>query len=751
MKTDEFTQEDKELIQREFEPLRIASLKRCADQEQYELVLKAFDFANKAHYGVRRRSGEPYIIHPIAVARIVVQEIGLGCKSICAALLHDVVEDTDYTVEDIRREFSDRIALLVDGLTKIKTALDSEKGVIEERSQQADNFKRVLLTLNDDARIVLIKLADRLHNMRTIEYMPAYKREKILSETMYIFIPLAHRLGLNNIKSEMENIWLKNKEAQAYADIEKMLAKATLEKGPIIDNFIAPVEKILKDAGFKCRIIKRMKTPYFIWKKMTTKNIPFEEIFDIYAVRIIFEPRTDVDATERDQCWHIFSLITSHYRYKPERTRDWVSAPKLNGYEALHLTLISEGTWIEVQIRSERMNAIAESGVAAHWSYKQSHPEDTIERDRDIDTWIKGVKDILDNPDANALQFLDNFHEELTSGEMFAFTPQGESISIPKGSTALDFAYYIHSAIGNKAIAAKVNMKLVSLSTVLNNGDQVEIITSDNAKPKREWLDFLVTSRARNQVLLSMKSINKDNIQSGIDILKKKLAERNIILQARVIRKLIAYYKMNNKEELYNRIGIGIIDLEDLDDALKSNARKRDVQMWGIKLLSPIKNDGKIDKSKDYLLEEDFDKGTISFHTADCCRPIPGDNVVGVVNGDGSVTIHKTSCEVFTDFAATNGDKIVSVKWSKHFMMSYLTQITIRGIDRIGILNEITKEISLVLEVNIRKIVIEAHDEVFEGYIDLYVHNTDDLDHLMERLGNIRGVESVLRTNIEDE
>ena len=751
MKTDEFTQEDKELIQREFEPLRIASLKRCADQEQYELVLKAFDFANKAHYGVRRRSGEPYIIHPIAVARIVVQEIGLGCKSICAALLHDVVEDTDYTVEDIRREFSDRIALLVDGLTKIKTALDSEKGVIEERSQQADNFKRVLLTLNDDARIVLIKLADRLHNMRTIEYMPAYKREKILSETMYIFIPLAHRLGLNNIKSEMENIWLKNKEAQAYADIEEMLAKATLEKGPIIDNFIAPVEKILKDAGFKCRIIKRMKTPYSIWKKMTTKNIPFEEIFDIYAVRIIFEPRTDVDATERDQCWHIFSLITSHYRYKPERTRDWVSAPKLNGYEALHLTLISEGTWIEVQIRSERMNAIAESGVAAHWSYKQSHPEDTIERDRDIDTWIKGVKDILDNPDANALQFLDNFHEELTSGEMFAFTPQGESISIPKGSTALDFAYYIHSAIGNKAIAAKVNMKLVSLSTVLNNGDQVEIITSDNAKPKREWLDFLVTSRARNQVLLSMKSINKDNIQSGIDILKKKLAERNIILQARVIRKLIAYYKMNNKEELYNRIGIGIIDLEDLDDALKSNARKRDVQMWGIKLLSPIKNDGKIDKSKDYLLEEDFDKGTISFHTADCCRPIPGDNVVGVVNGDGSVTIHKTSCEVFTDFAATNGDKIVSVKWSKHFMMSYLTQITIRGIDRIGILNEITKEISLVLEVNIRKIVIEAHDEVFEGYIDLYVHNTDDLDHLMERLGKIRGVESVLRTNIEDE
>jgi len=751
MKKDEFTQQDKELIQREFEPLRMASLKRCANQEEYELVLKAFDFANKAHYGVRRRSGEPYIIHPIAVARIVVQEINLGCKSICAALLHDVVEDTDYTVEDIRNQFSDRIALLVEGLTKIKTALDSDKRTSEEHSQQAINFKRILLTLNDDARIVLIKLADRLHNMRTIESMPSYKKEKILSETMYIFIPLAHRLGFNNIKSEMENIWLKNKETKAYDNIEKMLAKATLEKGPIIDNFIAPVDRMLKDAGYDFHIIKRMKTPYSIWKKMTAKQIPFDEIYDIYAVRIVFEPKTDNGASERDQCWNIFSLITSRYGYKPERTRDWVSSPKLNGYEALHLTVISEGTWIEVQIRSARMNAIAESGLAAHWTYKKGNPGDTSEYERQMDNMLKGVKDILDNPDPSALQFLDNVHEELTAGEMFAFTPQGESISIPTGSTALDFAYYIHSAIGNSAIAAKVNMRLVSLSTVLHNGDQVEIITSETARPKREWLDFLVTSRARNQVLLSMKSINKDNISTGIDILKRELGKRNIILQARVIRKLMTYYKMNNKEELYNRIGIGLIDLADLDDALKSNARMRDVQMWGIKLLSPLSGNGNIDKSKDYILEEDIDKGTVSFHTADCCRPIPGDNVIGVVNNDGSVTVHKTSCPVFTDFAAINGDKLVSVKWSKHFLMSYLTQIKIRGIDRLGILNEITKEIALVLEVNIRKIVIEAHDEVFEGYIDLYVHNTDDLDRLIERIGKIRGVESVIRTTIGDE
>ena len=742
MKVDEFTQEDKDLIQREFEPLRIASLKRCADQEQYELVLKAFDFANKAHYGVRRRSGEPYIIHPIAVARIVVQEIGLGCKSICAALLHDVVEDTDYTVEDIRNQFSDRIALLVDGLTKIKTALDSDKGVMEERSQQADNFKRILLTLNDDARIVLIKLADRLHNMRTIEYMPAYKREKILSETMYIFIPLAHRLGLNNIKSEMENIWLKNKEAQAYENIEKMLARATQEKGPIIDNFISPVEKLLTDAGFKFHIIKRMKTPYSIWKKMTTKNIPFDEIFDIYAVRIIFEPRTDVEASERDQCWHIFSLITSKYRYKPERTRDWVSSPKLNGYEALHLTLISEGTWIEVQIRSERMNAIAESGVAAHWTYKQSHPTDAYEQERDIDTWIKGVKDILENPDANALQFLDDIHRELITSDIFVFTPTGESRRIPKGATALDFAFSIHSQIGIRAIAAKVNTKLVALSTVLRNGDLVEIITSESVRVNVDWLDILKTASARNAATTAIKEMQGDNVPRGRKKLQDALAERGIQMQTRVMRKLMNYYKITSgKEDFYNKIGMGIIDLDDLDTALKTNAPRRNVQMWGFKLLDS--NSGKI---KERLKDKE-----IAFHTLDCCHPIPGDQVGGVVNDDDSITIHKTSCEEYTNIAATEGNRIVAVRWSKHFMMSYLTRIAIAGIDRMGILNDITNQLSIKLGINLRKISIEAHDEIFEGYIDLYVHDRADIDNIIESFSKINGIEKVSRVDNKDE
>lgn len=742
-----FTEEDDDLIKREFEGLRIASLKRCADQEQYELVIKAFEFANEAHRGVRRRSGEPYILHPIAVAKIVVQEIGLGCKSICAALLHDVVEDTEYTADDIRKIFGDRIALLVDGLTKIKTALDNDN-VTETKSLQAENFKRILLTLNDDVRIVLIKLADRLHNMRTIQYMPEYKREKILSETMYVFIPLAHRLGLYNIKSEMENIWLKNKEPNIYEGIENQLAQVMHEKGEIIDNFIEPVQDILTKAGYKFKIVKRMKTPYSIWRKMETKKIPFNEIFDLYAVRIIFEAKTGF--TEREQCWQIFTLITNKYKYKPERTRDWVNEPKINGYEALHLTVMAGGNWIEVQIRSERMNAIAERGVAAHWAYKKGGDGNTTNSERDLDIWLRYVRDILENPDANALQFLDNFHKELLTSEIYVFTPKGEAKSLAKGSTVLDFAYSIHTAVGNRAIAAKVNLRLVPLSYVLSNGDQVEIITSENSKPKREWLDFLHTNKAKAIVINALKDDTKNNIKDGMQILKTKLAEHNITVQTRVIKKLVDYYKLSGgKEELYNKIGIGIIDLSDLEKALKTNAGTRNVMMWGVKLLNPIKKIGKIDEKEDYILKENMDEGTISFKMAECCHPIPGDNVVGFINDDNSVTIHKKSCSVATDLAATNGDKIVSVKWSKHFMMSYLARISINGIDRLGVINELTKEISLVLGVNIRKILIETHDGIFEGYIDLYVHNTDDLDQLIKSLKKIKGLENVIRTDVK--
>ena len=744
-----FTEEDNKLIEREFEGLRESSLKRCADEEQYKLVLKAFEFANEAHKGVRRRSGEPYILHPIAVAKIVVDEIGLGCKSICAALLHDVVEDTEFTVEDIERLFGQKIASLVDGLTKIKTALDNDnknKWQPNRVSLQAENFRRILVTLNDDVRIVLIKLADRLHNVRTIQFMPEYKRDKILSETMFLFIPLAHRLGLYSIKSEMENIWLKYREPAAYASIVQQLDQIMSERGAAIDDFIAPIRQELDKAGYKYTILKRLKTPYSIWKKMTTKNIPFEQIFDIYAVRIIFEPQGNF--TEREQCWYIFSMITGLYSYKPDRTRDWVDNPKANGYEALHLTVMSNaGTWVEVQIRSERMNSIAERGIAAHWLYKDAGVGGR--GDTEIDRWIEQVGEILENPNIDAMQFLDEFHQELVTTTIYVFTPKGESKSLAKGSTALDFAYSIHSAVGNHAIAAKVNQRLVPLSQVLTNGDQVEIISSDSAKPRREWLDFLTTSRAKSQVMDYLKSDKKNNIKEGMEILDRKLDERNITERSRVIKKLVDYYKTSGgKDELYNKIGIGVIDLSDLDKALKTNAERRNVQMWGVKLLNPIRNTS-INKKSEFLLQEDIDQGTISFNIAQCCSPIPGDSVVAFIEDDGTVTIHKKSCAVATNLASKEGHRIVSAKWSKHFMMSYLARISLEGIDRIGVLSDLARVISLVLGVNMRKLHIEAHDEIFEGVIDLYVHNTDDLDKLIRELSKVKGIERVKRVEIK--
>ena len=733
-----FTSADELLIRREFEKLRLVSLKRCADQDQYNLVLKAFEFANEAHRNVRRRSGEPYILHPIAVARIVVQEIGLGCKSICAALLHDVVEDTEYTADDIRKVFGSKIASLVDGLTKIKSALDNDnlKEVPSAQSMQAENFKRILLTLNDDARIVLIKLADRLHNIRTIGFMPEYKREKILSETMFIFIPLAHRLGLYNIKSEMEDVWMRYNEPLEYRRIDSELDKIMETKGAAIESFVGEVNQMLLERGIHARIIKRLKSPYSIWRKMQTKNIPFEQIFDLYAVRIIFDP---IDkSTEQEQCWAVFHTITSKFRCNQNRTRNWVDTPKVNGYEALHGTVMYMGMWIEVQIRTERMNAIAERGVAAHWAYKQG--VFVNEGDNGIGRWLKSVQDILENPDANALDFLDDVHKELLTSEIFVFTPKGDARSLPKGSTALDFAFDIHTQIGCHAIAAKVNMKLVKLSTVLINGDQVEIITSENAIVKREWLDFLKTVSARNAVIEALKDMSKDNVSRGMNTLREELAKRNIQMQTRVLRKMIDYYGITGgKDELYNKIGIGLIDMAELDTVLKTNAKQRNVQMWGFKLL----------EANSRHVKKHVDENSVIFHASGCCHPIPGDKVGGVLDGENVVTIHKTSCPVYTNIAATQGNKLVAVRWSKHFMMSYLARITISGIDRMRMLSDITNVLSNKLGINLRKISIEAHDEIFEGYIDLYVHDRADIDTIIDEFSKINGIEKVTRSDIE--
>lgn len=740
-----FTEEDYNIIEREMVGLREAARKRCATRDEYELVLKAFDFANDAHKNVRRRSGDPYILHPIAVAKIVVSEIGLGCKSICSALLHDVVEDTDFTVDDIRRNFGDKIASIVDGLTKIKTALDGNK---DTTSLQAENFKRILLTLNDDVRIVLIKLADRLHNVRTIEFMPEYKRDKILSETMYIFAPLAHRLGLYAIKTEMENIWLRFREPEACSDIEARLDHIVKQRENELEEFLVQIRQALEEGGYKdYEILKRLKSPYSIWKKMNNKNIPFEEIYDLYAIRIIFKPKEEF--TEREQCWHIFTKITTLFPYKADRTRDWTKEPKSNGYEALHLTVMSNsGNWIEVQIRTERMNSIDERGVAAHWLYKNTGAINP-EIDSEIDVWLKKVRDIIENPDANAIQFLDDFHKELTQSDIYVFTPKGEPKSLEKGSTVLDFAYSIHTDIGNHAIAGKVNQKLVPLSQVLRNGDQVEIISSSTGNPKREWLDFLKTSKAKNDLLDALRKNTQDSIGDGLKVLDGKLEERGITDRIRVMKKLLTYYNFETKDEFYSKIGLGLVTLDDIDKALRSSSPTRDVLMWGIKLFRPEKNSNeKIDHKKEYILEENPDKGTTSFVIADCCAPIPGDPAMGMIDADGNVVIHKKSCSVVNDLASKQGDKVLAVRWSKHFIMSFLAKIAITGIDRIGLINELTKVISGAMGINIRKLSIESHDGVFDGTIELYVHSTDDLEKMSRKISQIRGIESVNRVDI---
>ncbi len=772
----EFTKEDLDLIQQEFEELRIVSLKRCASQEEYEGVIKAFDFANEAHKGVRRRSGIPYIIHPIQVAKIVVQEIGLGYKSIAAALLHDVVEDTDYTVDDIKRLFGEKIASLVDGLTKIKAALDTGPGA----NMQAENFKRILLTLNEDVRVVLIKLADRLHNVRTIDSMPDHKKDKILSETMYIFVPLAHRLGLYSMKSEMENIWLKTREPQAYDEIQSKIDNVVSQKQEAMDKFLSPISSTLKERGYDFEILKRTKTPYSIWKKMATKGVTFEQIYDLYAVRIIFKPNEGFD--ERTQCWYIYTMITGIYPSKTDRIRDWVTKPKSNGYEALHCTVMSPmGNWVEVQIRSERMNAIAERGIAAHWSYKQQgYGSNGNSTEQEMDHWLDMVRDVLENPDANALKFLDKFHESLLGSEIYVFTPKGESRTLPKGATALDFAYNIHSEIGNKAIAAKVNMKLVPLSRVLQNGDQIEIITAENQKPQREWLDFLKTGKARSIVYEHIREAIEASLSKGQETLEIELAKYGVKPHNRVLKKLLEAYNMRTKDELYNKIAVGIIKLDNLESILKHNTQSKNVMYWTLQLFKSNKGKesgykdedddddftfddasslqkrnqsnpkDKLPKGKEYILEENIVDHTLSYKTAECCHPIPGDNVVGFMEEDGSVIIHKKTCPNAISRASKEGEKIINAKWSRHNVLSHLARIRLWGMDRLGILNDVTKSISLDLNINLRKVNVETHDGVFEGFLDCYVHNIEDLEKIMSILRTIKGIESVTRVDIKE-
>ena len=756
MSFSQFTEQDHELIRREYGALAEAAAKRCANEREFAVVQKAFDFANEAHKNVRRRSGEPYIIHPIAVARIVVSDIGLGYKSISAALLHDVVEDTQYTVEDIKSLFGDKIASLVDGLTKIKVVLDNEeknkKNDISSQSLQAENFKRILLTLNDDVRVVLIKLADRLHNCRTIEFMPEYKRDKILSETMFIFIPLAHRLGLYGIKSEMEDIWLKYKEPGAYSELSGLISRNVSDKSKEIDDFIAPIDTALKEAGFSFEIRKRVKSPYSIWKKMQSKNIPFDQVYDLYAVRIIFDPSSDSKETERDQCYHIFSIITGIYRYKPDRIRDWVKHPKSNGYEALHCTVLGErGIWIEVQIRSRRMNDIAEKGIAAHWAYKKNGY--IGENDSEMDKWLAKVKEILVNPDVNALELLDIIHNDLTSSEIVVFTPKGEQKTVPKGSTALDFAYQIHSEIGNHAIAAKVNMKLVPLSQILKTGDQVEIISAEDGQPRREWFQFLITRRARSIVSDWFKSHRSETVDAGRSIMEEQLSILGIKPTEDNIRKIhqaLGFPGETDIEEMYYRTGSGAVKVEDI--AATAREFKEEKTGWSFpwfRRSSSSDKDKEKDKNQETYIINSRNPDGHKYVIATCCNPIPGDPVTGFLSPDGTVTVHKKTCSVAGEMASKHGDLVVIPKWEEGVEdLAFPVRITFRGIDRVGLLNEISRYISLVMGLNMRKISFSTDGGIFDGYIDFYVHDKEALDKMIRKLSSIEGIQNVIRTDI---
>ncbi len=728
MSFSEFTKDDYRLIDKEYASLMDVARPRLRNEEQVQTVQKAFEFANQAHKNVRRRSGEPYIIHPIEVAKIVVSDIGLGCKSICAALLHDVVEDTGYTVEDIRSLFGDKIASLVDGLTKIKTVLDNEdrKGVtMSTESLQAENFKRILLTLNDDVRVVLIKLADRLHNCRTIEYMPEHKRDKILSETMFIFIPLAHRLGLYGVKSEMENIWLKYKEPEEYKEITEKINRNIAEREKDIDEFIEPIDKALKAAGYSFTIRKRIKTPYSIWYKMHNKHVPFEQIFDLYAVRIVFTPKLDGPQNERDQAYLIFSTITSLYRENVSRRRDWIAQPKNNGYEALHCTLMSHaGVWVEVQIRSRRMDDIAEKGIAAHWAYKKDGY--ISENDSEMDKWLAQVHDILLSNDVSALELLDIIHKDLVSSEIVVFTPKGEQKSILNGATALDFAYMIHSHIGNSAIAAKINMKLVPLSQPLKSGDQVEIITATNATPKMEWLQFLQTRYARTRVIEYFRA-DRDNIAAdGKKIYEERLRQMGLKNTHALLKRFMDFNQIRDAEELYFRVGLGVLGPEQfksiIDEESLTSGEKKKLTMKG--------------------------DNNLKYKMAECCNPIPGDPVVGFLTDNNTVVVHKKSCEVAERLASRFGNRIVMPQWTAAEQHEYPIKISLKGLDRIGLLSEISSFISKTMGINIRKLQLTADGGLFEGNIELRVKDKGILEDMVEGLKKISGIQDVVRTDI---
>lgn len=728
---------EQEIIEAAFEDL-LNSMRKGTTEENKKLIRVAFEFANEAHQGVRRKSGEPYILHPIAVAKIATKEIGLGTKSVIAALLHDVVEDTDYTVEDISNLFGPKIASLVDGLTKISEVMGSNT------TKQAESFRKMILTLADDVRVILIKIADRLHNMRTLDSMPEHKQVKIAGETLYIYAPLAHRMGLHAIKTELEDLSLKYENPEEYKALEKRIQAYKTENTNLFQQFIIPIRERLAENGYRFEITARTKSVYSVWSKMQRRHISFEEIYDLLAVRIVFVPKSN--QPEKWQCWNIYSLITDLYSPKPERIRDWVSVPKANGYEALHLTVMGPGgRWIEVQIRSERMDEIAERGLAAHWKYKGD-----TDANSELDKWLAGIKEMLEQPGTDALEFLDEFKMNLYAKEIRVFTPKGDMKTLPKGATALDFAYDIHTEIGNSCIGAKVNHKLVPMSHVLQSGDQVEVLTSDKQKPQGDWLDFVVTAKAKTNISAVCRKEKKEQIRNGGMIFEKLLEDMRLPDSPETMRKALNHLKLNAKEDLFVSLAKGHLDVEEVKRALKRKSENKFVKYWKLQFFKNDRSDAAKEggagdkKKKDEKVFNDVVEDASDFIIAPCCNPIPGDDVVGM-KIDDKITVHKRKCPEAIRLMSRYGDRIVPVKWVSHKIMSFLAVIKLNGIDSMGIVSDITMIISKENNVNMRTVHFETKDGIFEGMIHLYVHNTADLNNLMMKIASLKGVENVSR------
>ena len=719
-------------------------------RRKVDIINKAFNFARQAHKGVRRLSGEPYIMHPIAVARIAVEEMGLGSTSICAALLHDVVEDTDYTVEDISNIFGERIAHIVDGLSKISGGIFGDRA-----SAQAENFKKLLLTMSDDIRVILIKICDRLHNMRTLASQPANKQYKIAGETMYIYAPLANRLGLNKIKTELEDLSFKYEHPDEYNYIKNKLADTQAQRDTLFAKFTGPIREALDRMGIQYELKARVKSPYSIWNKMQNKHVTFEEIYDILAVRIIYTPK--VRSEEINECFKIYVAISQIYKSHPDRLRDWVNHPKANGYQALHVTLMSkQGKWIEVQIRSDHMDEVAEQGFAAHWKYKEGDNEN-VDDDSELNNWLSTIKEILDDPQPDAMDFLDTIKLNLFASEIFVFTPKGEIKTMPAGCTALDFAFQIHTFLGSHCIGAKVNHKLVPLSHHLQSGDQVEILSSKSQHVQPSWINFVSTAKAKQKVMAILRRDNRETQKKGEQILDDWLKKNELEMTTPVLNKLCEFHDMQKHEDLFLAIGRRTILLgdKDVEELLEKKKKNETTSSW-LKYVPFFGHSEKKEGKKDnfFIVGEGFNKkkpviineeNISQFIFPACCHAIPGDDILGYIDNKNRIEIHRRDCTVANKLKAAYGKRILDAKWDMHQVMFFDATIEIRGIDRKRMLHDVSEVISDKLDVNIHKMTIESNEGIFDGQIEIRVHDRDEVKKIMGELRKIEDIKEVLQ------